>query len=535
MADGSLRSSKRNVSYDTSTSWEAEIMNAAVKLVSIIVPSIHKEKLSGFFDNLQQMALEQSSFEVVVKIDEGDSEMLDHMVSEASHRPFVVKYLVTPRLDGYWTLYIGVNECLKIISEDTYFVWITNDEVRIATKHWDSLLRKYKGLFDDDIFCLRTSTNRHRSCSLVDCLPRGEHFGFFTRKWYHISEGLGIGAQCTGGELVNWYLRRKCGLYRSVPIDDIVMKNADTAACGFHGLSTEEIEAKDRRLTLLYTEILSWEIQEGYYRRARLLHAHVWANESGLSDYKLVDDATSKVIEVWECGKSIPLNRFSYKLPLLEWLQTLLQSAAENEQYFQFCYVWANLLRAKRSMAVAWLNMPDAAVEREFLGDLGNCHKTLYFMLKHGCGFQESVRAMVRDGKNILDGLRQHVSGITNHEADESFYQSLVRRCLDRGRKQVTVQDLLAISLYAEDAELPFALTSSQLPEWILNEPFHQEILKKFRRPASDSLAKLSELPLATSLTRKLRKPAGFMLRAQRSLLERLLRLTRALCRRFEP
>jgi len=75
------------------------------KIVSLLTPSIHKEKLQGFFDNVQNAAADLRSFEVLVKIDGDHKEMIDYLDGEVKTRPFSLKYIATPKLDGYWSIH----------------------------------------------------------------------------------------------------------------------------------------------------------------------------------------------------------------------------------------------------------------------------------------------------------------------------------------------------------------------------------------------------------------------------------------------
>jgi len=80
------------------------------KLLSIITASIHKNKLSGLFANLETTASDMDSFEVLIKLDDENPEMIAYLETEKRQRPFSIRYIATPRLNGYWNLYLAYNE-----------------------------------------------------------------------------------------------------------------------------------------------------------------------------------------------------------------------------------------------------------------------------------------------------------------------------------------------------------------------------------------------------------------------------------------
>jgi len=296
------------------------------KLLSIITASIHQDKLSGLFANLETTARDMDSFEVLIKLDNENPEMAAYLETEKKQRPFSIRYIVTPRLKGYWDLYLAYNELWEMSSPETYFVTAINDETRFATQHWDDVLRRYVGYFSDDVFHLRTSKRKHLEFrSLVECIPHGESYGFFTKKWLSLTEGIAVGeaAVDTGQECVNYFLRTKCGYSRGVAVDAIEIANEEAAVSASHGLSGKEWHKKLRGIYGLYAKLLTRDKIENFYRLARKLNAYIWASENNLPQFEIEDGKADKKILVKTDSQSPPVKSFLYEVDFLTWLSVL--------------------------------------------------------------------------------------------------------------------------------------------------------------------------------------------------------------------
>src|SRR5689334_10571241 len=110
------------------------------------------EAFTAFLDRLQETAEDFGCFEVIVKIDDTDLAMQQHLQMEISRRPFRLKCIVTPLPDGFYGLWRSMNDMLEVSDPDAYFLMNGYDELQFKIKGWDRILKGYVGLFPDHIF-----------------------------------------------------------------------------------------------------------------------------------------------------------------------------------------------------------------------------------------------------------------------------------------------------------------------------------------------------------------------------------------------
>src|SRR5260221_11292112 len=112
---------------------------------------------------------------------------------------------------------------------------MTTDELRFETRDWDSVLKRYVGLFPDHVYRLRVSDNKFMNyCDVFTCMIKPESFAIFTRKWIAATEGFG---DCWGSDvqhqLVAYFLGMGLEAYddiwrngaycRDIPILDLTL------------------------------------------------------------------------------------------------------------------------------------------------------------------------------------------------------------------------------------------------------------------------------------------------------------------------
>ncbi len=449
------------------------------RLLSIIVASIHKRNLSQLFDNLEDTACEMDSFEVLVKVDDDNSEMIAYMETEKRQRPFSIRYIATPRLNGYWSLYLSYNELWQISLPETYFVVGINDETRFATRHWDDILRRYVGYFPDDVFHLRISERRYLEFkSLVECLPCGESYAFFTKRWLSLTEGLAVGEAAidTGQECVNYFLRTQCGYSRGVAVDAIKVMNEEMAVSASHGLSKREWRNKVRGIYRLYAKLLTMERIENFSRLARKLNAYIWATENNLSHFEIEDNRVDKRILVKISSQSDPLKSFSYEIDFLTWLSILfdIESVfkAQTYNWARWLPVLANQIIARRQLAELWLSTAQEQLEIAYLGDLGKAHKKLLNISIRNNPLTTIEQFYINESIKCIS------SGYS--ELDESaFVDDLLDHVLSGLDKRNSVQYLLSVLLYCcVDELLSLGFDLTRIPVWLREDLGSSQVQK---------------------------------------------------------
>ena len=112
---------------------------------------------------MEENIQEHDLIEIIVKIDDDDiamNKLLEKLVLKSKIN---IKYISTPLLGSFADLWRSMNDMLLVCEKDTYFLWNMNDEMRIPIKGWDQKLKKYVGMFPDNLFRLRTSIFRNRN------------------------------------------------------------------------------------------------------------------------------------------------------------------------------------------------------------------------------------------------------------------------------------------------------------------------------------------------------------------------------------
>ena len=484
------------------------------KLLSIILASKRKQNLSQLFDNLEDTASNLDSFEVLVKVDHDNSEMIAYLETEKRQRPFSIRYIATPRLSGYWSLHVAYNELWEISSPETYFVLGINDETRFATRHWDDILGSYVGCFPDDVFHLRISERRHlKFKSLVECLCWGESYGFFTKKWASLTEGLAIGAAAwdAGQECVNFFLRTQCGHSRGIAVDTIKIANEEMATSAWHGLSKKERRHKLRRSYCLYAELLTGDRIENFYRLARKLHAYIWASENNLSQFEIEDDTLEKKILVKIRPQADLLKSFSYNIDFVTWLSILcdIEPVRAQLDWDRWPPVLAHQIKARRQLAELWLNTAPEQLENAYLNDLGKAHQKLLNISIRNKPLTTIEQFYVNESIECISA--------EHDELDEStFIENLLDHVLGGLDEKNSVQYLLAASLYCRSRELlSQGFDFTPIPRWLLDELSLSEVHKTGFEKTKQILKKFIPYPV--------RRAVRLILIKQQTLIEKIL------------
>lgn len=333
------------------------------KLLTIIAASNRPHNMRGFLDNLRETVIDFSSIEVLVKIDEGDSVMQSLMEDALNTYPFLIRYIQTPRLDGYYTLHLGYQQLFEMSDKATYFIFPVNEEVRFKTKGWDRVLSNYIKLFPDDLFRLKISRLKYRNYySHHDCGPVPENYPFLTRKWMELSGGIG---DCWGPDGWHQYIDYHLGqtegiddipgLFRSVPIQDILIGGEEAGK----ELTKEQIKKRSLRICQEWWRMYSTSVQQEFRRLAVQMFAYVWAKHRGLEDFEIIENKKVKKFSIKdnETGK-VHKKVFYYHLSAyyirLENFYFLVKKARYNSVGFLKAYIYPSY--GPKSGVMKWLN-----------------------------------------------------------------------------------------------------------------------------------------------------------------------------------
>jgi hypothetical protein len=267
------------------------------KLVSLILASNRPHQMQKFLDNVQQTVADPASVEVLVKIDEGDETMRQLLDEAAAKYLFDVRYIQTPKLDGYYTLHLGYQQLFEKSHPDSYFFSVLSEEVRFQTQGWDVALRKYVKFFDDDLFRLKISRLKYRYYySFHDCGPTPENFPFITRKWLELSGGIG---DCWGPDGWHQYIDYHLGLtegvdgipgnFRSVAIHDIQIGGEEAGL----SLTPEQSAIRAHRIYQEWWRMYRTEAQQGFRRLAVRMAAYIWAKHEKIKHFEIIENKPS--------------------------------------------------------------------------------------------------------------------------------------------------------------------------------------------------------------------------------------------------
>lgn len=313
-------------------------------IVSILVTSIHPEKLIGLMNNIEKTVSNPENIEFIVKVDAEDECMIDLVYKQKKIRKYNIYSIISPKLNGYWSCWFFLNNLLRLASEKSYYIWVPNDEIRIKTYGWDETLKKYYKLFDDDIFHLRLGNYKNHENSFIDCAPIGEHLSFVTKKWWEVTEGIRADATDTGVAFINYHTRKYFNLNRVIPIEDIEFENYDTAVCGLHGLDEEKAQIKLSQVNDAYTEWLSYNFQLKNYYLAAKVYAHVYAQNYLGRNYSIETDEINNIIRI---SSEIGSHTIDFNYKYSSWLDDIEESIEKKREQLIWPPVAACLIKEK--------------------------------------------------------------------------------------------------------------------------------------------------------------------------------------------
>src|SRR3990167_3670088 len=289
--------------------------------LSIFLATCRPNNIISFLNNLVETANDPSSFEVLIKLDEGGDQTLVQLLDDyKKSTPLHITYLITPKRDGYYSLHIGYNELLKVAQPDTYFCWLLTDEIRLKTHGWDTILKQYISFYLDDIFRLKLSIFQLKNyLDLYECLPCPDNYAVTTRKWLELTGGWGeFWGPDSWHQCVDFYLAlcknkfHEFGIWRSIPVFGIEVAGQEA------GQGSQSRKSRDLRVIRIrkgWKQHSTHSAQENFYRLAQHLNAHIYAHECKIAHYIIRDNPKTKMLSLIDQDEKTYQEIWSYHLP----------------------------------------------------------------------------------------------------------------------------------------------------------------------------------------------------------------------------
>ncbi len=152
-------------------------------IISLIIPTRNRVKsLRRFFDTVEETCKSADNLEVLLGIDDDDSETIRFIEEYSESSKFVIQPIIGKRGKGYVDLHNKINELCQVSNGN--FLFFLPDDVQFMTKNWDEkILATYNSIYRDNIFWIRTSHNEEgnpwASCFVI------------TRDWFDVTGHYG--------------------------------------------------------------------------------------------------------------------------------------------------------------------------------------------------------------------------------------------------------------------------------------------------------------------------------------------------------
>lgn len=320
-------------------------------LLSIHIQSNNSKNLSEFFESLELTAIDHTCFEVCVKVDEGDVETCTTIAMEAKKRPFKIKYIITKPPKKFPDLWESMNDLFIVSNPNSYFYLNLNDEMFFLNIGWDRDIEKYKDLYPDKIYRLRTS--RFRNFRYFDpwaCGYSPETSAITTRKWLEIGGGW---CPCLGPDTfqqcVSYYLSRKNLHSQSQLLRDVVVNEIKFGGeVAMAGIKPYLFRKRLAEATEAWFILFSYKMQTEASRRASKIECHIYAYENDLTNLSIKDNKAKKRIEILN-HKGIPVYTSNYKISYLR------TSTSNFMRKFNFSYYGGGGPQAKYNIIKGFL------------------------------------------------------------------------------------------------------------------------------------------------------------------------------------
>ena len=316
---------------------EVKIKTSYKKLLSIHLQSNNQKNFSGFIKSLEKYVENITLIEVIVKIDDNDSQMNSLLEDLVKNSKISIKYISSPLLGDFSDLWRSMNDILHICEKETYFIWNMNDEMRIPIKGWDNILTEYVDIFPDGLFRLRTSRFRHRNYTDPwECCFAPETSAITTKKLIDTCGNWNptLGPD-TFNQLVAYYFSYHDRFNGNQEIRDIVINDFIFEGEGASiGDNKKDVAKRLFSTTSSWYKLVSYKTQLEASKRSQLIQAQIYKEKhfkksKEYNDIKIIQKNKNIIILLDE----VELYRFPFKISRLK---ISISNLVKSLQYFKY-------------------------------------------------------------------------------------------------------------------------------------------------------------------------------------------------------
>jgi hypothetical protein len=281
---------------------ESYVYDDRYPLLSINLASNRPDQITEFIENIHSSCSNKNAYEIIVKIDAEDTATINCVAGLSEKYGLQrIRPLIGPKKLGPWSLWEFYNETYRMAHEKVYFMWLPSDEVRIVTKDWDLILKKYIGFYQDNIFRLKLSDNRLRNFyRLEEVLSSPDNFPFITKKWMDICGGWGdCHSPDTFQQAVSYELGR-VHIFRDIPIFEIELTGIEAGLL----IPPDKLKSRAQNIRKLWHRALTNPMRSRYRAHAMKLKFFIQSCEEGAKNISFSDRARypSRVIASNDLG-----------------------------------------------------------------------------------------------------------------------------------------------------------------------------------------------------------------------------------------
>ena len=315
---------------------EVKVKTSYKKLLSIHLQSNNPKNFSGFIKSLEKYIENIALIEVIVKIDDNDSQMNSLLEELVKNSKISIKYISSPLLGDFSDLWRSMNDILHICEKETYFIWNMNDEMRIPIKGWDNILTEYVDIFPDGLFRLRTSRFRHRNYTDTwECCFAPETSAITTKKLIDTCGNWNptLGPD-TFNQLVAYYFSYHDRFNgnketRDIVINDFIFEGEGASI----GDNKKDVAKRLFSTTSSWYKLVSYKTQLEASKRSQLIQAQIYKEKhfkesKEYNDIKIIQKNKNIIIILDE----VELYRFPYKISRLK---ISISNFLKSLQYFK--------------------------------------------------------------------------------------------------------------------------------------------------------------------------------------------------------